>query len=768
MIEYDGINYNLDAIIQFQILKQFLEAIAKRQVDFNMLLYGKMMHNYNDSDENIKNIKINNKNSHLFNNLEKKKDNEDKYYINKIKNSGLIKEFIESQEQLIEHKRIIDELISRVEDLEKKEKHKNYNNDEIKRIEEENEKIDNDNKGIINTNNYINKNEEIMNDILNKNNNDDNKNIIEIQNTKITTIKTELANNYNKNEYLSKELNFIVPKNKEIKNIESKIEKEENDFKAQMIMFEENFKIISEQINKIKKEMEKNKKIIDFSQNEISHLKSSIQEKFENLKKTEENEMIKKEEKNKIGDNNLELMEKKMLKIIEFKFKELTNTKMENNILKEYMKGKIKEQTEQIILEIKNLQNKDVELENRINDLPDTLIVKRIEERIKLLAVEMEDYSTKKDLEYLKKEINKYENELSKLKAFNISQTEINGKYREEIIKIKNSFDNIKKTFSAISNLFENNSLSKIIEDLDDISGKMVEKEEYNEFVKEINKIISYLKIDINDHNRKFDQIMPYFKKILTVEDLNKLENSLTELIEKKNEDASGIFANKKEIVKSIKSIESKVKIFMKNLNKEREREKNEGAILASKPIGGYKCASCEAYLGELKDSYTYLPWNKYPVEERLYRKGNSLSRILQGLNIDNTVNPFIDNHEIKTLNEKKMSTDCLTVKNVKKVPPLLHVISEHNMMKNQIVEEVFNMGRTYENRKFPRRGNLRINNLREVNFLSKSKNSNENSFNKQNIKKKENEKITTKKIFKSKINSLKDNFDNQYYMPNP
>ena len=205
----------------------------------------------------------------------------------------------------------------------------------------------------------------------------------------------------------------------------------------------------------------------------------------------------------------------------------------------------------------------------------------------------------------------------------------------------------------------------------------------------------------------------------------------------------------------------------MKNLNNEREKEKNEGAILASKPFGGYKCASCEAYIGELKDSYTYLPWNKYPLEERLHRKGNSLSRILQGLNIDNTVNPFIDNHEIKALNEKKMSTDCLTVKNVKKVPPLLHVISEHNMMKNQIVEEVFNMGRTYENRKFPSKGNMRINNLREANYLSKSKNSNENSFNKQNIKKKENEKITNKKIFKSKINSLKDNFDNQYYMAN-
>ena len=104
----------------------------------------------------------------------------------------------------------------------------------------------------------------------------------------------------------------------------------------------------------------------------------------------------------------------------------------------------------------------------------------------------------------------------------------------------------------------------------------------------------------------------------------------------------------------------------MKNLNQEREKEKNEGVILASKPVGGYKCASCEAFIGELKDSYTYLPWNKYHGEEKPYRKGSSLSRILQGLNIENTFNPFID--KIKGENEKKnrIPTNCLYIKNIK------------------------------------------------------------------------------------------------------
>ena len=82
----------------------------------------------------------------------------------------------------------------------------------------------------------------------------------------------------------------------------------------------------------------------------------------------------------------------------------------------------------------------------------------------------------------------------------------------------------------------------------------MVVKEEYIQFVKETNKKISNLKVDVNDHYRILDQIMPLIKKALTVEDLNKLETSLTELIEIKNADAQGIFAKKKRNIKKYKT----------------------------------------------------------------------------------------------------------------------------------------------------------------------------------------------------------------------
>lgn len=51
--------------------------------------------------------------------------------------------------------------------------------------------------------------------------------------------------------------------------------------------------------------------------------------------------------------------------------------------------------------------------------------------------------------------------------------------------------------------------------------------------------------------------------------------------------------------------------------------DKGENWLLAKKPIDGFACASCEAYIGELHDNNQYIPWNKYPMRdpnEKLYR----------------------------------------------------------------------------------------------------------------------------------------------------
>ena len=404
-------------------------------------------------------------------------------------------------------------------------------------------------------------------------------------------------------------------------------------------------------------------------------------------------------------------------------------------------------------------------------NLPDMTIIKNIEEKLKLIEIEMEEFGTKKDIKYICDELDKFLKEINKLKSFMVNQDEINEKNKDEIEKLKNEFDSLKKTFSAVNKLFENNSLSTLLGNLNDINQKMVDKEEYNKFIKEINKSISDIKIDVNEHNRNMAEIMPLIRKILTMEDLNKLENSLTGLIEKQNEDAKGKYADKKDIIKSIKSIQSQVKIFMNNLDKEREKEKNESAILASKPLGGYKCASCEAYIGELKDTYTYLPWNKYHGAERPYRLGSSFSRILQGLNLENTFNPYIHKN-ILNEQQKNQINSCLSVKKIRKIEPLTHITSEYEMIKKETYEEPFTTDVSNSNKRYQNKINVwGSQNLRkignEVNTWNKSKNK-ESSFSRKDQNKSV-EKIFTvsKKIVRSKINNSTEDFENHYYMPN-
>ena len=763
MINYEGVNYNLDVIIQFQALKQLLEALAKKQIDHNILLYGlnkNIIVNSNDNIPDEDNINEDNKKEDDSNKENNIIDNDNKNLAENINNLGLINAFIESQKQLIKHKKLIDELTSRIEALEKeKEIQSNKdidNKEDISHIKDEH--------SINEMNENKNKDKENVNDDKKDNN----------------IVTNDLNNNYNEtNNNVSKDNIMVDTENKIIKNYDIK---EENFIKSQMTTFEDNFKLLNQHIEKIQNQTETNKKSIDSSKNEISQFKVLIKKisdetKINKMKKEEEQKKKLEKSHKKEKDNSFEDFENKIIKLIEDKFKDFSILKADNiNIKKELKelneeKEKLKQEHETIFSEIKNIKDKNTEIVKQMMNFPDMSAIAKIEEKLKMIELEMEEFGTKKDVKYICGEIDKYEKSLSKLKSFIVSQEEINEKNKDEMVKLKNLFETLKKTFSAVNRLFENNSLSALLGNLNDLSQKLVDKEEYNKFIKDINRTISDIKMDVNEHNRSLDEIMPLIRKILTMEDLNKLENSLTGLIEKQNADAKGKYADKKEIIKSIKSIESQVKIFMKNLDKEREKEKNESAILASKPVGGYKCASCEAYIGELKESYTYLPWNKYHGAERPYRLGSSFSRILQGLNLENTFNPFIHKNFLNENKKNQLANNCLSVKKVRKVAPLTHITSENEMIKNLTIEEPFSTDVSNSNKRYQNKINLwgsktLRKNVNDVNSWNKSKNK-DNSFTKK-LQKRGVEKTfkVSRKVVRSKVNTSED-LENHYYIPN-
>lgn len=170
--------------------------------------------------------------------------------------------------------------------------------------------------------------------------------------------------------------------------------------------------------------------------------------------------------------------------------------------------------------------------------------------------------------------------------------------------------------------------------------GGFVELTVYNEFLRN-NKIqIDTINGRIDELKLLIDGILLELKKRDFGKDLKNLEDFLLSKFEELRIACNKKFADKNDTAKNLKYFDAQIKhileVYLKKV------DKGDNWLLAKKPIDGFSCASCEAYIGELHDNNQYIPWNKYPMRdpnEKLYRVGNGFSRMLQMLNLDNAYN---------------------------------------------------------------------------------------------------------------------------------
>lgn len=98
-------------------------------------------------------------------------------------------------------------------------------------------------------------------------------------------------------------------------------------------------------------------------------------------------------------------------------------------------------------------------------------------------------------------------------------------------------------------------------------------------------------------------------------------------------------YIDKAEFKKHAKTLENRLKAVGTARVETNNTEAN--WLMAKKPINGYNCASCESYLGDLKDNTdSYVVWNKYPkrtelLQESYYRMGEGFSKWLSTTNVD-------------------------------------------------------------------------------------------------------------------------------------
>ena len=209
-----------------------------------------------------------------------------------------------------------------------------------------------------------------------------------------------------------------------------------------------------------------------------------------------------------------------------------------------------------------------------------------------------------------------------------------------------------------ITNLFgENRNNLKIKNKL-----TFVSKKEFDDHKSKSEEEFSKILGKIDKLKKLFDDIINKEKDKTSITDLENMRDLILKKIEElflnQNEKYSSNFSNLEVLQEQFKKLLELLAI---------KEEEKENWLIAKKPINGYSCASCESFIGDLKnDKNKFIHWNKMPTRERdltgekFYRIGNGYSRLLQMINFDSngnvTLNPFPNSNNNSSTNNNSIN----------------------------------------------------------------------------------------------------------------
>jgi hypothetical protein len=301
-----------------------------------------------------------------------------------------------------------------------------------------------------------------------------------------------------------------------------------------------------------------------------------------------------------------------------------------------------------IILEAnKELEKKLREINKKVNEL-DKLTKKfstldnyyEIKNELNNIKKESNKFATNADLKAVYNKSEENEKEIKLIKAKN-EDLEIN-------LDLKDDLKSLKKRVELYHNLIENletstKNLKKDIEteinekeSLNENLKNLLEKKIFEDFKNQLTKEFSNINVNFIHTRKLLDEIIEAMKEKVSYQDLKIFEKSFEARLENMQLTSYKKFAEKSDTIKNFKYIETQIKSLFEILQK--RSGDNDGWLLAKKPLNLNLCASCESYLGDLKDNNPYVPWNKYPLRDsndKLYRLGNGYSKMLQMLNVE-------------------------------------------------------------------------------------------------------------------------------------
>ena len=456
-----------------------------------------------------------------------------------------------------------------------------------------------------------------------------------------------------------------------IKNLEQK-------FTHKTEIIDEKMKKNEEDIYKLKNDFQNLKNESDVISHNLNGFQDKIKELVEQVGYTNDNNsnLV-----NEIGSKLTETYKKLLQKIEEEK------TDMKKNLDKLKRQLKLLSNKENLN-EVKNksggngLSDDDLklisDLTKRMNEaekLIKTLLtispeISRMRDKVMLLENNFTLKANQIDLDALGDKINNQINMNNNIRDIVDKVQDMATKNMKDLGYFLNKIESLSATVLAMKEALE--TLSGMKQDNMIDFSQFVDNLAFQDYVKRHNKEKDKIEKNIDELRRLFKDILEGFNKKADEKDLRNFELLLNNKLDEFKLMSGKKFADKIDTGKSLKYLDTQIKYLTELYSKKNDRSEN--WLIAKKPIGGHACASCESYLGDLRENDDYIAWNKYPQRERdkNYRLGNGFSRMLNMLNLDikNTFegikeNNYDSDNEHTHFDKKRLMTSPTNISNI-------------------------------------------------------------------------------------------------------
>ena len=289
---------------------------------------------------------------------------------------------------------------------------------------------------------------------------------------------------------------------------------------------------------------------------------------------------------------------------------------------------------------IKEMSKKIENLEKAVKSMPNYLGIEQMKSDISALKSNIGNCALTQDLKDVKEKADETQRQVSVLKdQFEDFITNTADHDDLQNVKRKLEFVNSKvhECLTTQEELVGKITQSNINKSQYLPGEKYVEIQRFEDFKAQVIKEFTSVNDNFTHLRRLVDSILDSLKNKPSYRDIKVLEEELLIKFEELKVATAKKFAERIETTKNFKYLDQQIKYILQVcIGKD---SKADNWLLAKRPLNSNLCASCEAYIGDLKDNNNYPPWNtRYPHKDsndKYYRLGNGFSKMLQMLNID-------------------------------------------------------------------------------------------------------------------------------------